>query len=352
MTTSTSASRQGGEPLGRLMASEMAEQPEALGTLLARRGQIGREVRAVAPQHLAGTVLVARGSSDHAAKCGAYLIELATHRPVASSSPSVLTLYRAPTDFTGYLVVAVSQSGQTPEIVEVLNRARSSGARAIAITNDPNSPLGEAADLVVCLGAGPERAVPATKTVTAELAAFAIVAQALGDIGVDDNAAGELPAQVAEILANPAPASELAEWLAGADRMVTVARGLLYGAACEVALKVEETTARFTAAYSAADLRHGPIAMASNGPAVLGFAHPGPAGADVTKVVAELRSRGADARLLGPVEGGEPLWSPAVPEILAPILAVTRGQQLALALARLLGRDPDTPAGLTKVTIT
>ena len=122
------------------------------------------------PVQLAGTVLVARGSSDHAAT-SAYFLEMATGRPVALTSPSLCTLYRASTDFSGYLLVAASQSGQTPEIVEVVDQARAGGARAIAITNDPASPLAGSADLVVDLGTGQERAVPATKTVTAQLAA-------------------------------------------------------------------------------------------------------------------------------------------------------------------------------------
>jgi glucosamine--fructose-6-phosphate aminotransferase (isomerizing) len=119
-----------------------------------------------------------------------------------------------------------------------------------------------------------------------------------------------------------------------------------------VALKVEETTSRFTGAFSAADLRHGPIAIASNGPPVLAFAHPAPACQDIVDVVAALRARGAPTRIAGPVEGSDLRWPAATPEVLAPVLAVVRGQQLALALARLLGLDPDSPPGLTKVTIT
>jgi glucosamine--fructose-6-phosphate aminotransferase (isomerizing) len=126
----------------------------------------------------------------------------------------------------------------------------------------------------------------------------------------------------------------------------------LYGAAQEVALKIEETTSRFTAAFSAADLRHGPIAIAFNGPPVLAFSHPGPASADVAAVVAELQERGASTRLAGPVSGTDLSWPASAPEVLAPVLAVVRGQQLALALARRLGLDADAPPGLTKVTIT
>jgi glucosamine--fructose-6-phosphate aminotransferase (isomerizing) len=339
--------------LGQQMQKEMAEQPESLAALVARRVDVAQEVRKAVPDPLAGTVLVARGSSDHAATCGAYLLEIATRRPVAMASPSVHTLYRAGTDFSGYLVVSVSQSGRTPEIVEVTELAKQKGACTVAFTNDAASPLASAAEVVVQLGAGEERAVPATKTVTAQLVAFAVVASALGEVGLADKAFEELPGQVATVLAEAASARPVAGWLASTPAgIVTVARGVLYGAAREVALKLEETTARFTAAYSAADLRHGPIAMAASGPLVLAFAHPGPASQDVTDLVAEVRARGASARIAGPVAGSDLTWPASVPEALAPVLAVVRGQQLALALARLEGRDPDAPPGLTKVTVT
>jgi glutamine---fructose-6-phosphate transaminase (isomerizing) len=334
------------------MAAEMAEQPDRLAALLARRHEIAGEIRALVPARLAGTVLVARGSSDQAATCGGYLLEMATRRPVTSASPSVHTLYRANIDFSGYLVVAISQSGRTPEIVEVVERAKASGARTVAITNDASSPLASAADVLVALDAGEERAVPATKTVTAQLVSFAILAQALGDIGLDDRAGDELPAQVAELLADPGPPAEVAAWLAGTSRLATVARGLLYGAAGEVALKIEETSSLFATSFSAADLRHGPIAIATTGIPILALAHPGPASDDVLELVAELRSRGANVRLAGPVEGSVMSWAVQAPEILVPVLAVVRGQQVALALARLLGVDPDAPRGLTKVTVT
>ncbi len=330
----------------------MAEQPRRLADLLSRSADIAKQVRGAVPAPLVGTVLVARGSSDHAATTGAYLLEMATGRPVALASPSVLTLYGGETNYSGYLLVAVSQSGQTPEIVDVVERARASGARAIAITNDATSPLAHAADLVIALEAGPELAVPATKTVTAQLVAFMIIAQAVGDVGLDETVIAELPVQVAEVLADPGPAEELAQWLRHRDRLVSVARGLLYGAAQEVALKVAETTSFLTVAFSAADLRHGPIAIASGGPPVLAFAHPGPASEDVVEVVAELRERGASTRLAGPVAGSDISWPASAPEIAAPVLAVVRGQQLALSLARLLGRDPDAPPGLMKVTPT
>jgi glucosamine--fructose-6-phosphate aminotransferase (isomerizing) len=339
--------------LGKLMAAEMAEQPEVLAGLIGQRAKLQQRVAECFEGAIAGTVVVARGSSDHAATCGRYLLEIATRRPVASASPSIHLLYQAEVDFTGYVVIAVSQSGRTPEIASVLEQARRAGARAIAITNDAASPLAEVADAVVDLGAGEEIAVPATKTVTAEIVAFALIAQAIGDVGISDIAWSRLAGQATEVLRDTEPACHLASWLAGQDRrFATVARGFLYGAAAECALKIEETTAILSTAFSAADLRHGPIAIASTGIPVLAFAHPGPAAEDVLSLAADLRERGASVRLAGPVAGTSATWANEAPEALAPVLAVIRAQQLALEVARSCGRDPDNPRGLTKVTVT
>src|SRR4051795_7435863 len=140
---------------GIRMRAEMDEQPDVLARLLSRRV-------AVAAGSIAGVVIVARGSSDHAAVYGRYLLELATRRPVALAAPSLHTRYGARTDASGWLVVGVSQSGKTPEIVDVVQRLRASGGHAIAITNNADSPLAAAAEVVIELGAGEERAVPAT----------------------------------------------------------------------------------------------------------------------------------------------------------------------------------------------
>jgi glucosamine--fructose-6-phosphate aminotransferase (isomerizing) len=339
--------------LGKQMASEMAEQPAVLAHLIGAREELRTRVAECYQGPLAGTVIVARGSSDHAATCGRYLLEAATRRPVSSASPSVHTLYDIDMDFRDYVVIAVSQSGRTPEIAAVLERAGRAGARTIAITNDAGSPLAGVANAVVDLGAGEELAVPATKTVTAEIAAFALIAQSIGDVGIDDDAWARLPRQVDSVLQDPEPASHLAAWLAGEDRrFATVARGYLYGAAAECALKIEETTAILSTPFSSADLRHGPIAVASTGLPVLAFAHPGPVAADVLALAADLRERGASVRIAGPVPGTSASWATDVPEALAPVLAVVRSQQLAIEVARRYGREPDAPRGLTKVTVT
>src|SRR3954447_16009197 len=226
----TVAGRVEGMP-GSEMRREMAEQPEVLARLLSRRVP-------VQAADIAGVVIVARGSSDHAAFYGRYLLEFATRRPVALAAPSLYTRYGAQTDASGWLVVGVSQSGKTPEIVDVVEPLRATGGHAIAITNDVDSPLAEAAETVIELGAGAENAVPATKTFTAQMAAFAALADALGDVPWTEEELGAVPDAVAGVLADPAGMAELADRWSAIDQLVVTARGWLFSAALETALKV------------------------------------------------------------------------------------------------------------------
>src|SRR3982074_3588323 len=185
---------------GRLMAAEMAEQPAILEALLQRRARLRAGVRAPRPHPLDGIVLVARGSSDHAALYGRYLFEMASRRPAGLAAPSIQTLYRSSVDFRGYLAVAISQSGRTPEGVTVLRRMRASGARTVAVVNQASSPLGRAAHLTLDVAAGAERAVPATKSVTATLLALSLIAQALGRVPWRAGDIAAIPQTVAELL--------------------------------------------------------------------------------------------------------------------------------------------------------
>jgi glucosamine--fructose-6-phosphate aminotransferase (isomerizing) len=297
-------------------------------------------------------VIAARGSSGHAATTGRYLLERATHRPVSLAAPSVATLYDTPLNYRGYLVVAVSQSGRTPEIVHLLERAQAAGGVGVAITTDAESPLGQAAHAVLDLQTGTEQAVPATKTVTAELAAFALLAEALSPMGWASEGLDRLPSTVQTVLSDPGPAEAAAEALGGTDRLLTVGRGLLYGPACEAALKIEETSGVFATGISAADLRHGPIAAARADLPVLALLAEGPACPDMRELLGELRDRGAAPIVAGDVpEAAVPLPA-GLAEALAPVPAVVRAQQIALALSRRRGLDADAPAGLSKVTRT
>jgi len=338
---------------GALMAAEMAEQPAVLAGLASRRLEIIERVRAVVPEPLNGIVLIARGSSDHAAIYGRYVLQPAAARPVVLAAPSLHTLYNSPLHCPGYLAVAVSQSGRTPEIVTVLERHMAAGATGIAVTNDPGSPLAELAQTTIELGAGDERAVPATKTFTSELAAFAIVAEALGEVpwGSEDWAA--LPSALTDVLENLEPARRVAEGLAGAEGLISVGRGYLFSVALEAALKLKETTSLLAEGYSAADLRHGPVAVIERDFPVLAFSAPGPAAGDMNELTEWLAlTRGARIYKAAPRADAQLPLPPGVPEALMPIPAVVRAQQVAHELALHKGMNPDAPEGLTKITPT
>jgi glutamine---fructose-6-phosphate transaminase (isomerizing) len=387
---------------GVLMTAEMAEQPQVLAGVLSRAGTDAAALRAVLPGPLAGTMFLARGSSDNAAVFGRYLAELRSGRPAGLMAPSLYTRYHADVDWSGFLVVALSQSGATPEIVRTCADLQAAGAVVIGLTNLPGSPLAQVVDRELLAGAGPERAVPATKTVTAQLALLVTVTSALtaarsqtgpatapanktdapsgasgtgtpggsgGTDGADETngvggpgrsdvgsraeatsatgGAGELaalPDAVAAVLYEPGPARQLAEQWKGLDRLVVAGRGLAYAAALETALKIKETTGILAEGMSTADLLHGPIATVYAGAPVLLIEGGGPADTDLADLRDLLTARGAEQAEL-------PL-PPGLPETAQVITAVVRGQQLARELALARGADPDAPAHLSKITAT
>ena len=334
------------------MALEMAEQPARLRELIANTEEIVARVRAVVPRPANGISIVARGSSAHAATYGRYLLEWAIGKPVSLAAPSLHTLYEVRADYRGQVVVGVSQSGRTPEIVTTLTRLRDAGGCALAITNAPDSGLAQTSSAVLALGAGEEYAVPATKTVTAELAAFAILARAFGEVPFTREELAEVPDRVEQVLDDREAVTRVAESLIDTSNLIVVARGFLYAAALETALKIKETCSLLADGYSSADLRHGPIAAVTRGFPVVALDAPGPAHDDIVALVGEMRDRGADVLTIGSDADADVTLPSDMPEALTPIVAVVRGQQLAHALALRLGYDPDSPEGLSKVTAT
>ena len=335
------------------MAAEMAQQPDVLRALAARRDELAAAVATTVPEDLAGVVVVARGSSDFAALYGRYVIEIARRRPVVQAAPSLHTLYGAATDYRGYIAVAVSQSGRTPEIVTVLARMKSAGARTVAITNAPDSPLAEVADTTIDLHAGAESAVPATKTFSASLFAFAVIARSLGDVPWDEEDLDNVGEQAQAVLDDDGAAQKVATELHYAEGLISVGRGYLFPVALEAALKLKETTSMLADGYSAADLRHGPVAVVERDFPVLAFSAPGPAEKDMDDLIAllrdEHRARVFQAR---PADGVDLPLPEGMPEALVAIPAAVRAQQVAYHLSIRKGLDPDRPPGLSKVTAT
>jgi glutamine---fructose-6-phosphate transaminase (isomerizing) len=331
------------------MAADMAAQPAVLRRLAERRAEVVASLRGAPP---AGVVIVARGSSDYAAIFGRYLLEAATGRPVALAAASLQTLYGIEPRLDGWLAVGISQSGRTPEITTVLERYRRAGARTVAVTNDPASPLASAASASIALGAGEEEAVPATKTFTAQLAAMALLAEALGPAPWHDRDWRRLPEVVDEVLTDPAAADRAAERLGEADELVAVARGYLMCVALEAALKLREATGVRAEGWSAADFRHGPVTVARAHLPLLAVTASGPAAADVEELATDLERAGTPVLRLADRPDVALPYPAGLPEPLCTLPAAVRAQQLALAVARFRGLDPDEPPGLRKVTPT
>lgn len=346
---------------GRGMAADIAEQPEVFARLLqpAYAERVARVAAAIARRRPRHVVLTARGTSDHAALYAAYLTEIRLGLPAGLASPSAMTVFGARPDFSQALVIGVSQSGGSPDLSEVLRAARESGALTLAVTNDPGSPLATAAELSVDVAAGPERAVAATKTYTAELLALLMLVEGVraGDGRLpagEREALAELPGLAAGVLADPA-AVDLAARYRFAGTVVTTGRGYAYPTAREAALKLMETSYLAALAFSGADLLHGPLAMADPDVPVLAVVGGGPGGAAMRPVVAKLGERRADVVAIGPsdVPGARTrVPVPAVDERYAPLLDILPLQRLALALALARGEDPDAPRGLNKITST
>jgi glucosamine--fructose-6-phosphate aminotransferase (isomerizing) len=336
-------------PPGERMAGDMAAQPAVLRALADRRAEVVPSLRAPSP---AGIVIVARGSSDYAAIFGRYLLEAATGRPVALAAASLQTLYGVEARLEGWLAVGISQSGRTPEITTVLERYRRAGARTVAITNESDSHLASAASACIPLGAGEEGAVPATKTFTAQLAAVALLAEALGRVPWGGDDWERLPGVVEEVLADPAPAERAAAALGDVDELVAVGRGYLMPVALEAALKLREASGIRAEGWSAADFRHGPVTVARSDLPLLAVSASGPAAADVEELAGELERAGTPVlRLADHADAALP-YPGSVAEPLCAVPATVRAQQLALMVACRRGLDPDEPPGLRKVTPT
>jgi glucosamine--fructose-6-phosphate aminotransferase (isomerizing) len=330
------------------VAADIAEQPEVFARLLSHRPDIAAVAEHIRDRRPRQVIFAARGTSDHAALYAAYLTEIRLGVPAGLASPSAITLYGARPDLRDCLVVGVSQSGGSPDLTEVLRVGRERGALTLAVTNAPDSTLASTADLHLDVQAGPERAVAATKTYTAELLALYLLIDSIA--GGETDEVADLPGLAAQTLADDST-RDIAGRYRFADRVITTGRGYAYPTARECALKLMETSYLAALAFSGADLLHGPLAMADRQVPVFAIVDDGPAGRSMGDVLDRLRSRGADLMIVG----GSPqatVRTPMVDESIAPMLDILPLQRLALELALARGEDPDAPRGLHKVTAT
>lgn len=336
--------------------AELHEQPEVLGRWLAGGDRSFPALRRLVER--AGVhyvVIAARGTSDNAARYASYVWGTDAGLPVALATPSTYLGYARPPRLDGALVVGISQSGASPDLVAVLEEARRQGRPTVAITNVADSPLAAVADEVVALDAGPELAVAATKTYTAQLLAVAALAAPLG--GPDRRAElAAVPDAVRAVLDDPG-GDRLAEVLDGAGRVVVLGRGYHLATAHEWALKLQELAYVVAQPWSTADLLHGPIAAVDADVPVLAAVSDGPLAGDIVTVLTQLASRGVRVASVSDVPAvaglsGAHVGLPVIGEWLAPIAAIVAGQRCAIAAARARGLDPDRPRGLAKVTRT
>ncbi len=341
------------------LETELSAQPEALARLLEQQAGAAQEAAKLFRGRDIRYVLIAsRGSSSNAARYAQYLLGRAHRVPVMFATPSLYTIYGQPPRLDGGLVIGISQSGASPDVVSVLTEARRQGRPTLALTNDADSPLAQAAEAVLPLEAGEEHAVAATKTYMNSLGAIALLFSEIGPDAVAREELARMPeALAAQIALSLGDAPELEEYRDTAG-LTVVARGVNYGTAFEIALKIRELSGLMTEAYSPADLMHGPIAAIQDGWPVIVVAPNGPARPTVEEVFAPLRARGArliavsDVRaVLRRAQTRLPL-APGVPEWLSPLTAVVPGQAMALRLTQLRELDLDSPRGLRKITLT
>jgi glutamine---fructose-6-phosphate transaminase (isomerizing) len=340
------------------LETELLAQPEALARLLERQSGLAREIAGIFGREDVRYILIAsRVSSGNAARYAQYLLGRAHRVPVMFATPSLYTIYEQPPRLDGAVVVGISQSGASPDVASVLAEARRQGRPTVALTNDADSRLAREADAVLMLEAGEERAVAATKTYLNSLGAIAMLFAAV-DGPVAEVELARMPSVLEEqIELSMSTAPSLDEY-ADAVGATVVARGVNYGTAFEIALKIRELSGLVVEAYSPADLMHGPIAAIREGWPVIVVAPSGPARPSVEDLVLPLRERGTRILAVSDVSAvlrrartKLPLVA-RVPEWLSALTAVIPGQLTALQLAQLRGLDIDSPAGLKKVTLT
>ncbi len=341
------------------LSREIHEQPAVLSRLLEGQLETAARIAAAIRAHdVRYAVLAARGTSDNAARYAQYLFGAMAGLPVALATPSLFSIYHAPPQLRDVLVLGISQSGQSPDIVAVVEEGQRQGALTVAVTNAPDSPLAQSAAHVLPLEAGPERAVAATKTYTAQLAALALLASQLSQDDDVLTALQTVPEAVEKSLVLEETISLTAQRYAYATECIVLGRGYNYATAFEIALKLKELTYIVAEPYSSADFRHGPVAIVERGfPAVIVAPH-GVVYPDVLELARDLSARQAELIVIsGQNEplglARTPLRLPVIlPEWLSPFTCVVPGQLLALHITLAKGYDPDHPRGLTKVTET
>jgi glucosamine--fructose-6-phosphate aminotransferase (isomerizing) len=340
--------------------SEIFEQPERLASLLDKQRQTVLEIaKAIQSRNIQYAFLAARGTSDNAGRYANYLWGAHNKLPLALATPSLFTYYQSPPRLHGALVIGVSQSGQSPDIVSVIEEGKKQGCLTLAITNIPDSPLAQAADLVLDVQAGAEKAVAATKTYTTELMAIAMISAALNNSEEHWNELASVSKWAEKTLALDKEIMQMTQRYRYMSHCVVLGRGFNYATAFEWALKLKELTYVSAEPYSSADFQHGPIAMVEGGFPILAVAPSGKVLDSMKDMLTRLR-REKEAELVVISDDADTLalaqspiqLPPDIPEWLTPLVSILPAQLFACHLTEVKGYDPEKPRSITKVTET
>ena len=341
------------------MLEEIKEEPRVIADCYEKnRDLINKIVKNIKLKEIDRIMIAARGTSDHAAVYGKYIMEIMLGIPVTLAAPSVYTVYHGNLKLKNTLVIGISQSGKAADVLEVLKSAKSSGAITVSITNYPDSPLAKEADYHLDCSAGAETSVAATKTFLAEITLLAVLTAVwAGDEKVLD-AIKHMPQDIENIIENSDYISDKVQRYRYMEECFVLARGVNYAVALESALKIQETSYVRAKAYATSDFYHGPYAMIDKGMPVIVFAPTGPALNDVKDMISKLNDSGAELiivsdsieiRNLGICSFEIPA---AQSDITSPFYNVVVGQIFACSLSLVKGLSPDHPRSLSKVTIT
>jgi glutamine---fructose-6-phosphate transaminase (isomerizing) len=351
--------------MSSILLSEINEQPQTIRRVIEAEGERTAEIgQKLSRRGLRYIMIAARGTSDNAARYGQYLFGIQNRLPVALAAPSLFSLFKAPPRLEDALVIGISQSGQSPDIVSVVAEARRQGTPTLAITNDPQSPLAMAAEDIIQLHTGTERSIAATKTYTAQLTALALLSFGLKGESMPPSLSDDLQDRLHKALEAEEPAKAAADRVARAGRCVVLGRGYNFATAFETALKIKELAYVAAEPYASADFKHGPVAMVESGFPVLLLAVGNTVRDELTQLGQALLEQGADLVTFGdpslakrqahPLPGDliVPVAEDGLPESLTPIPAIIAGQLFAYYLALARGHDPDNPRVISKVTLT
>jgi len=340
--------------------SEILEQPERLEKMLsAQRKNVEKIAQEIKMRDIQYVFLAARGTSDNAGRYANYLLGAMNGLPLALAAPSLFTYYHRPPRLKGALVIGISQSGQSPDIVSVLEEGKRQGCTTLAITNMSDSPLAKSADFLLDIQAGPELAVAATKTYTSELLTIAMLSAALNGEEARWNELSQVPGWVREVLKQDDAIRQTAQRYRYMQQCVVLGRGYNYATAFEWALKLKELTYVEAEPYSSADFQHGPIALVAKGFPVLAIVADGKVSGTLMELLHHLKedlfaelvvvSNVTEALSLAEVPIGIPA---ATPEWLTPLIGIIPAQLFAYHLTIAKGFDAEKPRSIHKVTST